>query len=32
VIQPAVYGGPGVITDPNAPSSGGLVAVLRLIR
>lgn len=32
VTQPAVYGGPGVITDPSAPSSGGLVATLRLIR
>ncbi len=32
VIQPCVYVGEGVRTDPDAPSSGGLIAKLMLIR
>lgn len=32
VIQPAVYNGPGIQTDPNAPSSDGMIVALRLNR
>jgi Flp pilus assembly protein TadG len=32
VLQPTVYNGAGIIFDPAAPSSGGLVARLQLIR
>ena len=32
VVQPAVWTGPGVRTDPNAPSTGGLLGRLVLVR
>lgn len=32
VIQPAVYNGPGIQTDPNAPGSDGMIVALRLNR
>lgn len=31
-IQPTVYSGPEIMTDPNAPSSGGLMGRILLVR
>lgn len=32
VLQPVVYNGPGIQTDPDGESSGGLVVGIRLVR
>jgi hypothetical protein len=32
IVQPAIYSGEGVILDPDAPSTGGLIGQVVLAR